>query len=323
MTSLTIEVRRGDLVESVHEVNAVVASADGIVESWGDADAPTIARSAVKSVQAIPLLTSGAADAFSLSDEELGLACASHNAEPRHIEAVTAWLDRIGLDAGALECGPSRPLGVAAADGLIAEGQQFQPIHNCCSGKHTGFLSIAQHLGHDPAGYIGLDHPVQQMVTTAVEAFTGTSLDGARGGIDGCGIPVFAIPVAGLATAMARLVNPSNVPDDMAAAAIRLSAALPSVSFWVSGTDRAEVEIAASASEPIIAKTGAEGVFMAALPDQGLGIALKARDGAKRAAEIAIGAVLDRLGALSEPVLQPPVRNTLGDQVGHIVVRFH
>lgn len=322
MSALTIEVHRGDIIESVHHVNAVVASAEATVDAWGDASAPTIARSAIKSVQAIPLITSGAADSFSLTDSELGLACASHNAEPRHIDAVAAWLDRIGLDERALECGPSRPIGEAAADGLIADGQAFRPIHNCCSGKHTGFLSIAQHVGFDPSGYISLDHPVQKMVTDAVEAFTGLTLDGARRGVDGCGIPVFAIPVENLARAMARLANPIGVPDDMATAAKRLAAALPSESFWVSGTDRAEMEIAEAATEPIVAKTGAEGVFMAALPERGIGIALKAHDGARRAAEIAIGAVLHRLGAVAKPILQPPVTNTLGDHVGNYVVRF-
>lgn len=322
MTAFTIEVHRGDIVESVHEVNAVVASAEAMVESWGSPLAPTIARSAIKSVQAIPLLTSGAADAFSLSDAELGLACASHNAEPRHIDAVAAWLDRIGLDADALECGPSRPIGQAAADALIADGQTFQPIHNCCSGKHAGFLSIAQHLGFDPAGYINLDHPVQKLVTEAVEAFTGLDLSDARTGVDGCGIPVFAIPLANLATAMARIADPSTVPGPMADAGRRLASTLPAASFWVSGTDRAEVEIANAAVEPIVAKTGAEGVFMAALPERGVGIALKAVDGAKRAAEVAIGAVLHRLGAIGEPVLQPPILNTLGQPVGRFVVRF-
>jgi len=322
MKKLTIEVLRGDIVESVHNVNAVVSTADGVIEAWGDAGSPTIARSAIKSVQAIPLLACGAADAFSLTDEELGLACASHNAEPRHIEAVTAWLDRVGLDAGSLECGPSRPIGVAAADALVARGQQFEPIHNCCSGKHAGFLSIAQHIGVDPRGYIGIDHPVQKLVTAAVETFAGVSLDGASHGIDGCGIPVFAIPVRNLALAMARLVKPLGVPAEMAEAAQRLAAVLPAVSFWVSGTDRAEVDIAAAATEPIIAKTGAEGVFMAALPERGIGIALKAHDGARRAAEVAIGAVLHRLGALPEPVPQPTIPNTLGQHVGRYVVHF-
>jgi len=322
VTRLTIEVHRGDIVESEHEVNAVVASANAIVETWGDPTAPTIARSAIKSVQAIPLITSGAADAFSLADTELGLACASHNAEPRHLEAVSAWLDRIGLGPAALECGPSRPIGEAAADALIADGQAFEPIHNCCSGKHTGFLSIAQHLGFDPTGYIELDHPVQKMVTDAVETFTGMDLGDARRGIDGCGIPVFAIPLANLATAMARIADPSDVPDEMADAARRLASALPGAAYWVSGTDRAEVQIAEAATEPIIAKTGAEGVFMAALPERGLGIALKVRDGARRGAELAIGAVLHRLGAVAEPVPQPPILNTLGDPVGRFVVRF-
>jgi len=270
----------------------------------------------MKPIQVLPLIRSGAADAFSVSDTELALGAASHSGEQAHVEAVDEWLSRIGLDRSALECGRDRPISEPEADRLLAAGESFEPIHNCCSGKHAGFLSIAQHLGHDPAGYIDRDHPVQQLVCDAVAEFTGVDVHQLSHGRDGCGIPTFAIPLVAHATAMAKLVT----SDDHAAQ--RATAAIAANPFWISGTDRCEVRLVEAASEPLVMKAGAEGVYMAGLPDRGVGIALKVRDGAKRAAEAAIAAALAHLGVVPESEAVSDITNKAGTVVGVMEVRL-
>lgn len=312
--SFTIEVVRGDVIESSHSIHAVIADRSGTIESWGDRRRPTIPRSAIKSVQAMPLLTTGAADTFSLSQEELALACASHSGEPEHVEAVLHWLERIGLMEGDLECGPDVPLGREAKREFYAARSAPSPVFNCCSGKHAGFLTLARHFGEPTAGYITPGSAIQQRVTSAIATMTDFDLADANPGIDGCGIPVFALPLERLSFAMARLADPTDLPTEMADAAVRISEAAQRV-FWVSGTGRTEHKIGAEATEPVVVKAGAEGVFMAALPERGLGIALKAADGTARASHGAIKSLLRRLGVIPE-LDGEPILNKAGNVSG-------
>lgn len=315
--SFTIEITRGGAVESVHTVHAVIADRDGTVQAWGDRRRPTIARSAIKSIQALPLTATGAAEAYDLGSRELALACASHSAEPEHVARVLAWLARLGLSEDDLECGPDRPLGRAARRHFYETGAAKRRVLNCCSGKHTGFLTLAMHLGYPTAGYIKRASPVQDRVTGAIEAMTGLDLSNVPSGIDGCGIPVFALPIERLAFAMARLVDPVHLPDDLAAATVPIVEAAQ-LAFWVAGTGRTEMHVTRAATEPVVIKTGAEGMFMAALPARGLGIALKAADGASRASQAAIKALLRHLDVL--PALGGPVEilNKAGDVSGEV-----
>ncbi len=314
---IAVELTR-DVVESVHLVDAVVATVDGPVTVWGDASAPIIPRSAIKPIQVLPLLRTGAAEAFGVSDIEVSLGAASHSGQPDHVKAVAAWLERIGYSSGVLECGPDRPIHVPSADDLLATGIPFAPIHNCCSGKHAGFLTVCRHLGFDPAGYIERAHPIQELVTAAIEEFTEVDLSDATNGADGCGIPTFTFPAHRLAHAMARLVTPAALDDVTAAAADRVVRSMSEHAWWMSGTDRAEDEFAEVASEPLVSKGGAEGVFMAALPERGIGIALKARDGAHRAADQAMAAVLANLDVLPAAIAVDPITNKAGTVVGEI-----
>lgn len=302
--------------ESVHLVDAVVCTVDEVIATHGDHDRSVIARSSLKPIQVIPLVQTGAAEAFDVSDEELALASASHSAEVEHVDAVEAWLDRLGLDASALECGAARPLSVEEADRRLAAGETFAPVHNCCSGKHAGFLTIARHLGIDPSGYIDREHPVQRLVVEAIETFTGTDLSAAPHGIDGCGIPTHSIRLDALARSMARLVNPADLGASEQAAAARVTSSLAAHPFWLSGSDRREVEMVRAASEPLVIKTGAEGVFMAGLPDRGVGIAMKTRDGAVRAADLAIARILELLDVIAPGHAVAPVTNAAGTVVG-------
>ncbi|HEU5082613.1 MAG TPA: asparaginase [Acidimicrobiales bacterium] len=290
---LTVELWRGPHLESRHVVHAVVADPAGtVVRVWGDAGRLTHPRSAVKPIQALPLVESGAADAFGVDDVELALACASHNGEPGHVEAVEAWLARIGRTPDDLECG-------------VEVGKGPTPTTNNCSGKHAGFLTLARHLGVPPAGYTRADHPVQQLVSQALADVAEVALDVADAGIDGCGIPVHPLPLRALAGAGARFgAPPSHWAPERVDAARRLAAAMAAHPWHVAGTGRLCTELVAAAGGEVLVKVGAEGVQLAALPSQGLGVAVKAEDGATRASEVALGHVLAALGCDAAPIAE-------------------
>ena len=319
-----VEVTRGGIVESRHRGAFAVIDVGGmVVASAGDIDQKIFPRSTVKAIQALPLVESGAADKYGFGEAELALACASHHGEDAHLAVLEPWLARAGLTPEDLECGAHAPANPAAAAALIRAGKPPSPLHSNCSGKHAGFLTTARHLGEPTRGYIAPDHPVQQRVLATLAAMTGLDLSRAPRGTDGCGIPVIGLPLAGLARAMARMVDPQGVPADRAAAARRLLDAMAAEPLMVAGTASFTSEILAVAGATVRLKPGAEGVFCAALPGRGLGIALKIADGAGRAAETAMGALLVRLGVLDgaqaarlAPLLRPVVRNVAGREVG-------
>jgi L-asparaginase II len=321
-----VETTRGGMVESRHRGSAVVCDARGhVVMAWGEPDRLIYARSALKPLQALPLVASGAADAFGFGPAELALACASHHGEPAHTERVRDWLARAGLSEHDLECGAHRPIDPAAADAMARAGVAPSALHNNCSGKHAGFLTTARHLGEPTRGYIARDHPAQLRVIAAVEAMSGLDLSQAPRGTDGCGIPVVAIPLSGLARAMARMADPADVPPAFAAASQRLLAAMAAEPLMVSGSTGFATALLRAAGAEVCAKPGAEGVYAAALTRQKLGLALKIEDGAGRASEVALAAILLRLGALDAAAvatlgerLHPPVRNVAGRVVGEI-----
>ena len=323
---LLVEVTRGSQVESRHRAAVAVVDAAGkVVLAAGDTDRPVYARSAIKSLQAIALVESGAAEAFDLSEPELALACASHSGEPRHVEAVTAWLARLGLSAADLECGPQLPGYEPALIDLLASGGEATAAHNNCSGKHSGFLTLARHLGAPTKGYINYEHPVQQRILGVLEGMTGLDLGDAPRGIDGCGIPVIGIPLGNMALAMARLGHPNDQPEARQQACRRLRRAVAAHPFMVAGSGRFDTRVMERTGEKAFIKTGAEGVYCAALPELGLGIAVKVDDGAGRAAEIIMGRLLahfEVLGADDAAALgglfTAPVTNRAGRTVGEI-----
>jgi L-asparaginase II len=323
---LMAEVVRGNWVESRHRgVAAAVDRTGRVVRQWGDIDQLIFPRSAVKPLQALPLLLTGAADAFRLSDAELAIACGSHLGERRHVATVRAWLDRLGLDTDSLECGAHAPFLASAAEALFRSGQSATQLHNNCSGKHAGFLTVARHLGIDFRGYIAADHPVQRHARAALEEMYGHDLSTAPGGIDGCGIPVLAVPVRALAQAMAKFANPDGLRPELAAAIGRLSRAMAAEPFMVAGSGGFPTYVMSISGGSVLLKNGAEGVFCAALPRLGLGVALKMADGSDRGAIVAMGAVLRALGAFTDEesatlagFLNPRIRNVAGRDVGEI-----
>lgn len=315
-----VDVFRGDFLESVHAGYAVIAKSDGeIVESWGDPDQIILPRSSAKMIQALPLMESGAGDA--LSDERVALACASHNAEPRHISFVSQWLDELGLDPSALRCGPQPPTDQAAAEGLIRRREAPGRIHNNCSGKHTGFLMLSARLGGGPE-YIDPEHPVQKAVRATFEEVTGAKSPGHA--IDGCSAPNFATTIRAFATAMARFAEAEAGSDVRQTAMVRIRNAMMAHPGLVSGRDHACNHLMSAAAGKAAIKNGAEGVYAAILPGLKLGVAVKIADGASRAAEAAIAAVLAQLGVVdaADPRvavhLNAEVRNWDGLLTGYV-----
>ncbi|MFG6429121.1 asparaginase [Roseateles sp. LYH14W] len=304
MSPILIEVLRGNALESRHAGALAIVDASGAVHTaLGDIDRPIFPRSAVKLLQALPLVASGAAEAFQLTDEELALACASHSGEPQHVATAAGVLARLGLDETALECGTQWPAREPVLRGMLARGELATALHNNCSGKHSGFVCVAclmaRQVGTDPAafarGYVAANHPVMREVSAALSAATGVDVEHAQRGIDGCSIPTFALPLRSLALAFARAGTGQGLSDANARAARRLREAVARAPFMVGGTDRFDTRVMQTLGERLFCKIGAEGVYCAALPELGLGVALKVDDGAARAAEAAMAAVAQAL----------------------------
>ncbi|MBD9526146.1 asparaginase [Paracoccus sp. PAR01] len=288
-----IELWRGGLLESCHRGHVVIADANGIVEAWGDPGAVIFPRSSCKMIQALPLIESGAADAAGLGPEHLALACASHNGAEIHTRRVGDWLASLGLSEADLRCGSHLPNDPEARKALICSDSAPCQVHNNCSGKHAGFLTLNRHL-HGGSEYVELAHPVQKAVRAAFEEVTGERAAG--WGIDGCSAPNFACTVEGLARAMASFAAPG--PDLRGAAQTRLVQAMIAHPELVAGEGRACTELMRALGGQAALKTGAEAVFVGILPERGLGIALKIVDGGTRGAEAAITALMIHLGLL-------------------------
>jgi L-asparaginase II len=302
MNPVLVEVLRGGVVESRHAGAVAVLDADGgVLAAIGDIDRAVFPRSAVKVLQALPLVASGAAEQLQLGDAELAIACASHRGEALHASTVAAMLAKAGLDSDCLECGAHWPYDEQATRELAARGLEPSPLHNNCSGKHAGFLCLACQLA-GPAvnlrqyvkGYVQPDHPVMREVTAALEAATGASLRDAPRGTDGCSIPTYAIPLRRLALAFARVGSGVGLSPEHARAARHLRQAVAREPFMVAGSGRMDTLVMQRLGERVFMKVGAEGVYCAALPERGLGVAIKIDDGNNaRAAEVAVAAAIE------------------------------
>jgi L-asparaginase II len=318
-----IEVLRGAIVESAHRGAVAIFDADGgSVFEIGDTSKPVFPRSAVKVIQALPLVESGAADAYGFGNRELALACASHSGEEAHVELARSMLARAGLDETALECGAHWP-DHEPTIALARAGKVPGALHNNCSGKHSGFLCTCVHLGIAHPGYVRPDHPEQELVRDAMQSVTGAVHGADERATDGCSIPTYAVPLRSFALGFARMVTTTGFGPERAKAARRLLAACMAEPFFVGGTGSAELAVMEAAPGRIFAKGGAEGVYCAAIPELGLGIALKCDDGAGRAAEAVVAAVLARLlrsdEELSAKLLglaSAPIKSRVGATVG-------
>lgn len=290
------EAWRGPVLENLHLGHAVICDAGGdIVHAWGDPAAIILPRSSSKMIQALPLLTSGAAAAFGLRQDQVALACASHNGAAIHTHRVQAWLKDLDLTDHDLRCGPQMPRDSEERASLREQDSAPCQWHNNCSGKHSGFLTLNKHLGGD-ADYHLPDHVVQKACMTAFEETTG--MDAMGYGIDGCSAPNFATTVHGLARSMAWFASSSDRNDIASNAANELVQAMCAYPELVAGEGRACTELMRAMDGRVAIKTGADAVFVAIIPERKLGVAVKITDGTTRAAECAIAHILVGLGVL-------------------------
>jgi len=321
-----VDVTRGSVTESLHRGTiAIVDGAGKLVCGIGSTDAPVFPRSAIKALQALPLVESGAADALDLTDAELALACASHSGEEVHANSARVMLMKAGLTESDLECGPQWPQRMEDAAKLILADETPCGLHNNCSGKHAGFLGLAKVLGVETRGYADAGHPVQREVKLVMEQMTGDTLSEDVCGTDGCSIPTYATPLQNFARAFAALGTGEGLEPLRAEAARRIYDACINEPYMVAGTDRFCTRVMDTFRGRVLVKTGAEGVYCGSIPELGFGIALKCDDGATRAAEVMMATVLEALLELNEDeaglldgLINPPILTRRGIQAGHI-----
>lgn len=332
-----VEVRRGGITESRHRGHVVVVEPEGkVVAQLGVPETVTFLRSSAKPFQALPMIASGAADAFGFTDREVALACASHNGEPIHTELAASMLKKIGLGPEALKCGIHEPYSVEVAQQLRERGEAPNVLQNNCSGKHIGMLALALHLGAPTETYNKPEHPVQLAIGKSIAQFSGVPVEDLAVGIDGCSVPVFGITVKAMALAFARLIAPSDFDEATRNACERIVRVMSSYPELIGGTtDRLDTEIMRAAPGRLVSKVGAEGVYTAGvLPSEewpsGLGIALKIEDGDdKRARPVVVIEALRQLGILRDESLEAvsryaffPILNRPGEIVGEVRAHF-
>ena len=330
-SEILAKVIRGETVESVHRGHLIVI--DGIgneIFTLGNPEMITFWRSAAKSFQALPLITSGAAEHFNFSEREIALACGSHSGERIHVKTVSGMLEKIGLSESDLQCGTQLPFDDKTAKAMIKSGEQPTQLHNNCSGKHAAMLAFAKHADADLKTYLEMQNPVQKEIIGVVSKFTETTENEIRLGIDGCSAPNFAVSLRAMATAFAKLVNPPEDFDEkLKNACQKIVSATLEFPEMIGGTERLDTEIMQTAQGKIISKVGAEGVYSAGiLPSEkwksGLGIAFKIEDGDdKRARPTVAIELLRQLGILDEEDLRQyspmPIKSRRGDTVSEVI----
>jgi L-asparaginase II len=319
-----VRVLRGDVVESSHQVHVVAIQRDRRRVAIGEAERWTYYRSASKPFQALALVEDRVLEAFGLGSEELALACASHSSEAEHLRLARGMLEAIGVGEDELACGGHWPLRESAAIRFLEEGRVPGPVDSNCSGKHAGMLGLARVHGWGVEGYERPEHPVQERMRQITSAWTGMQSSRLREGVDGCGVVCFAVPLARMAGSFAQLAQEARAGG----AAAEVCRAMMQHPFLVAGTDRLCTDLMAAAPG-IVAKVGAEGVYGVAIPEEGLGLAIKVEDGGWRAVDAALASVLSRMGLLTEAAgrelrgyLEPAVRNTRGEVVGSLEVEW-
>jgi L-asparaginase II len=316
---------RGGRVESQHRGAWVLVDPSGaVLDGAGDAKAAVFARSAVKSLQALPLLESGAAERFDVGERELALALASHEAEAQHLEVVRGMLARAGLRPEELRCGPQPPGDAATRAELRRAGLEPAPLHNNCSGKHAGFLTLARHLGQDPATYLEPEGLVQRRVRRAVLELSGVPEESLETAVDGCSAPTFRLPLTGLATAFARVANPAGLGAERERACQRMQRAVAGHPELIAGRrGRLCTALARAGAGRLFPKIGAEGIYGLGLVGGARALAVKIDDGGLRALNALVVALVEHLGWLDASELSSlaafrgqPLRNWAGLEVG-------
>ena len=324
-----VDVTRGDIVESVHNVAACAGDAKGTIHlQLGDIDTPIFLRSTAKPFIAAAAIEAGVRDAFGLTMEEIAVMSASHSGESFHVNAVQSILQKIGLDASALQCGAHAPYNEAAAEALRAHGIVPSALHNNCSGKHAGILALCRVMGADPASYLELEHPAQRAILAFCARMSDDDPHAWPLGVDGCGIPVYATSLRKGALAFARFASLEGIEARDAMALLVVRDAMVSHPEFVCGTHTLDTDLMRVAGGAIACKAGAEGVHGVAAIPEGLGFVSKVIDGSSRARGPSTMALLSRLGVLDaeraaklDGYARPVVYNRAGRVAGEVRAR--
>lgn len=330
MSEVAVHVVRGGLVESRHHLSlAICTPAGDLIAACGNPERLTFWRSAAKPVQLMPLVAAGGVEHFGFSSMELAVMAGSHSGEQPHVEAVLSILHKIGLDQEHLRCGIQTPLSREVADELARSGRTPGQIHCNCSGKHAAMLALAVMRGWTTAGYIELNHMVQQETLAVVSAVTGVPVGVIPLAVDGCGVVTYMISLSAMAKAYARLASGLELPLELQAAAGTIGAAMRDHPHMVAGTGRLDTSLMAATGGRLIVKSGAEGLICVGLPEKAWGLALRIEDGSSRALGPAVIELLRRLGAVSDEETgsladwhRPELRNFAGRVVGLIEAVF-
>lgn len=298
---ILVEVVRGDMAESFHRGACVVVDRAGVpIYAWGNVQALIYPHSSIKPIQAVLLVESGALDAFGLEAEEIAMACSSHTGSPEHLVVLERWLKKLKLTPEILECGAHAPLDPAVRLDLVRRGVPLTPIYHTCSGKHLAFITTCLHLGLPVPGYIHRSHPVQQLAERLFQDLAQYDLSSQPQGVDGCGLPVVALPLIHLAQAMANYGNPDFHTSERSQAVARVMGAMAKHPVLVGGTPKLCTQVLEVLKGQAILKDGNEGVYAAVIPHLGLGIALKIDDGSLKIADVVMANILDKMGILSD-----------------------
>lgn len=321
------KVVRGETVESVHRGHILIIDGEGnVVSSIGDPRTVTYFRSSAKPFQAVPFITSGAADAFGYSEEEIALACASHSGEGRHVRIARLMIERIGLSEAHLHCGSHLPFYEKEAERMLRAGEYATQFHNNCSGKHAAMLALAKHIEADVNTYELAENSVQLRIMDVVAQFTELPVTKIKTGIDGCCAPNFALPLAAMAKSFMNLLQPEAFDAKTQSACKRIVTAMLNHPELIGGSERLDTMLMQAAPGQFISKVGADGVWLCGVvPSEkfptGLSIALKVEDGDdKRGRPVIAVEVLRQLGIFTPDTLSEvspmPLKNRRGDIVG-------
>ncbi|MFN2448773.1 MAG: asparaginase [Candidatus Baltobacteraceae bacterium] len=320
-----VRVSRGDLVESVHEIAACALDAAGnIVYSAGSIDVPFYLRSTAKPFIAAAALAAGVRERFHLEPQEIAVMAASHTGEPFHIAAVRSILQKTGLSESALQCGAHAPYNGAAAQALQESGTVPTAVYNNCSGKHAGILALCRAIGADTATYLAPQNAAQQTILAMCARLSDERPQRMPIGVDGCGIPVYAVPLRNAALSFMRFATLNGIAGGDARALRAVRDAMIAYPQYVSGTGEFDTELMLAANGAVACKAGAEGVHGVAVLGRG-GLVVKVLDGTSRGRAPAVVGILRRLNWLEPAALaslapfeRPQLFNRSGTHVGEI-----
>jgi L-asparaginase II len=330
VSEMLAEVYRNRTVESVHYGSIVVSDKDGNVLFYhGDANLITYTRSSAKAFQFLQVYESGAVKRFGFSPQQIAIMLASHTGTPQHEQMVKSNLDLIGLDESYLKCGSHVPIAYQMKGYIPYEGQEFSQLVHNCSGKHSGQLALALHIGDDPKNYIDPDSKTQQLVRQTVSEAYDYPVEKIQMGTDGCSLPNFALPLKKMAKAYAMLVTKSSESALRRESYQTVISAMQQYPHLVSGPGRCDLAVTEACKGDVILKIGGEAIEVIGVLSKGLGIAIKISDGNPRALYPVIIETLRQIGALDDSQAQvlakftrPRLHNFRDLHIGEILPCF-